>query len=251
MSIFDSPYRVFAIALVAQALAAYAGDLFQKKGRSLRNEERQDFDILRTASLTLLGLLIGFSFAMAVSRYDDRKNFEVAEAKAIGTEYLRTDLLPAGDAAHVRTLLRQYISQRIAFYLAADERRLGQIDAETKKLQADLWSTVVRVATTQPTPMVALVVSGMNDVLNSQGDTQAAWLNRIPISAWALMILIAIACNLMLGYNEHRANWFLLILPFIVSISFFLIADIDSPRGGVIRVHGFDLIAQSQSMKPD
>jgi hypothetical protein len=249
MSIFDSPYLVFAIALVLQALAAYAGDLFQKKGRSLRNEERQDFDILRTASLTLLGLLIGFSFAMAVSRYDQRKNFEVAEAKAIGTEYLRADLLPAGDAAHVRALLRQYISQRIAFYLAANERHLGQIDAETKKLQADLWSTVVRVA--QPTPMVALVVSGMNDVLNSQGSAQAAWGNRIPISAWALMILIAIACNLMLGYNEHRANWFLLILPFIVSISFFLIADIDSPRGGVIRVHGYDLIAQSQSMKPD
>ncbi|MGC2011987.1 MAG: hypothetical protein WA693_13140, partial [Pseudolabrys sp.] len=138
MSIFDSPYLVFAIALVVQALAAYAGDLFQKKGRALRNEERQDFDILRTASLTLLGLLIGFSFAMAVSRYDQRKNFEVAEAKAIGTEYLRADLLPAGDAAHVRALLRQYISQRIAFYLSADDRRLGQIDAETKKLQADL-----------------------------------------------------------------------------------------------------------------
>ena len=120
MSIFDSPYLVFAIALVVQGLAAYAGDLFQKKVRPLRNEERQDFDILRTASLTLLGLLIGFSFAMAVSRYDERKNFEVAEAKAIGTEYLRADLLPAGDAAHVRALLRQYISQRIDFYRAAD-----------------------------------------------------------------------------------------------------------------------------------
>ena len=249
MSVFDSPYIVFAFALVVQGLAAYAGDLFRAKVRPLRKEERQDFDILRTASLTLLGLLIGFSFAMAVSRYDQRKNFEVAEAKAIDAEYLRANLMPAEDAAHVRALLRQYISQRIAFYLAADDRRLGQIDAETKKLQADLWSTVVRVA--QPTPMVALVVSGMNDVLNSQGDTQAAWSNRIPISAWALMILIAIACNLMLGYNEHRANWFLLILPFIVSISFFLIADIESPRGGVIRVHGYDLTAQSQSMKPD
>ena len=251
MSIFDSPYIVFAFAFVVQALAAYAGDLFRTKVRPLRKEERQDFDILRTASLTLLGLIIGFSFDMAVSRYDERKKFEVAEANAIGTEYLRTDLLPSGDAAHVRALLRQYISQRIVFYRAADGRRMGQIDAETKKLQADLWSTVVRVPTTQPTPIVSLVVSGMNDVLDSQGYTQAAWRNRIPIAAWALMILIAIACNLMLGYNEHRANWFLLILPFIVSMSFLLIADIDSPRGGVIRVHGFDLIAQSQSMKPD
>ena len=65
----------------------------------------------------------------------------------------------------MRALLRQYISQRIVFYLAAEGRRMGQIDAETKKLQADLWSTVVHAATTQPTPIVALVVSGMNGVL--------------------------------------------------------------------------------------
>ena len=133
MSIFESPYIVFAFALVVQGLAAYAGDLFRTKVRPLRKEERQDFDILRTASLTLLGLIIGFSFAMAVSRYDERKKFEVAEANAIGTEYLRTDLLPSGDAAHVRALLRQYISQRIVFYRAADGRRMDQIDAETKK----------------------------------------------------------------------------------------------------------------------
>ena len=224
---------------------------FGKKARPLRKEERQDLDILRAASLTLLGLIIGFSFAMAVSRYDERKKFEIEEANAIGTEYLRADLMPSGDAAQLRALLRQYISQRIVFYLAADERRTVQIDTETKKLQSDLWSTVVRVATTQPTSLVQLVVSGMNDVLNSQGYTQAAWQNRIPIAAWTLMILMAVVCNLMLGYNEHRANWLLLILPFIVSMSFFLIADIDSPRRGVIRVHGSDLIAQSQYMKPD
>ena len=251
MSIFDTPYVVFAVALAVQGLAAYVGDLFRQKGRPLRKEERQDLDILRAASLTLLGLIIGFSFAMAVSRYDERKKFEIEEANAIGTEYLRADLMPSGDAAQLRALLRQYISQRIVFYLAADERRTVQIDTETKKLQSDLWSTVVRVATTQPTSLVQLVVSGMNDVLNSQGYTQAAWQNRIPIAAWTLMILMAVVCNLMLGYNEHRANWLLLILPFIVSMSFFLIADIDSPRRGVIRVHGSDLIAQSQYMKPD
>ena len=251
MSIFNTPYVVFAVALAVQGLAAYVGDLFRQKGRPLRKEERQDLDILRAASLTLLGLIIGFSFAMAVSRYDERKKFEIEEANAIGTEYLRADLMPSGDAAQLRALLRQYISQRIVFYLAADERRTVQIDTETKKLQSDLWSTVVRVATTQPTSLVQLVVSGMNDVLNSQGYTQAAWQNRIPIAAWTLMILMAVVCNLMLGYNEHRANWLLLILPFIVSMSFFLIADIDSPRRGVIRVHGSDLIAQSQYMKPD
>ena len=65
---------------------------------SLREEERADFGVVLSATLTLLGLLIGFSFSMAVSRYDQRKNLEEAEANAIGTEYVRADLLPTGDA---------------------------------------------------------------------------------------------------------------------------------------------------------
>src|SRR5215813_1770936 len=96
---FDSPFFVFAAVLIVQWLAAYAGDAFRRKVRPLKKEgERQDFDIVRTASLTLLGLIIGFSFAMAVSRYDQRKNLEEAEANAIGTAYLRSDLMTTDDA---------------------------------------------------------------------------------------------------------------------------------------------------------
>lgn len=70
----------------------------------------------------------------------------------------------------------------------------------------------------------------MNDVLNSQGYTQAAWWNRIPVTAWVLLATIAIGCNLLIGYGAHRTNKLLfLVLPLAVSISFFLIADIDSP----------------------
>ncbi len=208
-----------------------------QKDPTLQKEgEREDFDVVRAASLTLLGLIIGFSFAMALSRYDQRKNLEEAEANAIGTEYLRANLLPADDASRVRELLKRYCDERVSYYVARDELRVGQIDADTAKLQAELWEVVERVAKVQPTPIVGLVVSGMNDVLNAQGYTQAAWWNRIPITAWMLMALIAIACNLLLGYGEHRTTAFLLILPLVVSISLFLIADIDSPRRGIIRV---------------
>ena len=249
MGAFDNPFVVFVTALVTQWVAAYAGDTIRRKVRPFKQGERNDFDILRAASLTLLGLIIGFSFSMAVSRYDQRKNLEETEANAIGTEYLRADLLPAADAAHVRDLLRKYTAERISFYLANNEREIGTISADIQSLQADLWNTVAHVAAAQQTPIVALAVSGMNDVLNSQGYTQAAWWNRIPIAAWAMMGLIAVSCNLLLGYGEHRTNTFLLILPIIVSISFFLIADIDSPRGGVIRVMPHNLIAQQQIMK--
>ena len=92
----------------------------------------------------------------------------------------------------------------------------------------------------------------MNDVLNSQGYTQAAWWNRIPIAAWGLMVAIAICCNLLIGYGARRPKGqgtLFLVLPLVVSISFFLIADIDSPRGGVIRVSPQNLESLSQSLQ--
>jgi len=88
-------------------------------------------------------------------------------------------------------------------------------------------------------------------VLNSQGYTQAAWWNRIPIAAWALLAVIAICCNLMVGYGTRRPDagaTLLLVLPLLVSISFFLIADIDSPRGGVIHVRPQNLVSLSESL---
>jgi hypothetical protein len=146
MAAFDSPFLAFAIAFIVQVVAAYFGDRLRRRVQTLWKEERPDYDILRTAALTLLGLLIGFSFAMAVSRYDQRKNLEEAEANAIGTEYFRADLLPTQDAARVRELLRKYTNLRIANYETKDERLLGEIDAATARLQVDMWSAVVNVS---------------------------------------------------------------------------------------------------------
>jgi hypothetical protein len=248
MSMLDNPFVVFAIALVAQWLAVYTGRLLYDISRPPSEDERKDFDVVQAATLTLLGLILGFSFSMAVTRYDQRKNYEEAEANAIGTEYVRADLLPAEDAARAQAVLKTYLDRRIAFYLARDSRSLGQIDKDTAKLQAELWSLVLGGAKAQPTPVVALAVSGMNDVLNSQGYTQAAWWNRIPIAAWAMMGLIAAASNVMVGYGARRRGVLLLILPIVVSIAFLLIADIDSPRGGIIRVLPQNLISLSQSI---
>jgi hypothetical protein len=246
----DSPLLVFVGSFLGLWLSVRIG-LAAARRRRLRDEAvRQDFSVVQAATLTLLGLIIGFSFSMAINRYDQRKNYEEAEANAIGTEYLRADLLPAVEAAKVRTLLRGYLDQRILFYTTLDGQRLRTIDADTAKLQADLWSAVQVPATAHPTPIVALAVAGMNDVLNSQGYTQAAWWNRIPLAAWGLMGAIAICCCLMTGYSEHTAKKepiLRLMLPLVVSISFLLIADIDSPRGGVIRVSPQNLVSLAQS----
>jgi len=87
--------------------------------------------------------------------------------------------------------------------------------------------------------------------LDSQGYTQAAWWNTIPVAAWILMMTIAICCNLLIGYGAHRkARGLLSILPLVISISFFFMADIDTPRSGIIRVVPQNLLALSQSLHP-
>jgi len=222
-----------------------------RRRRSLKEDEREDFGTVQAATLTLLGLIIGFSFSMAVSRYDLRKGYEEAEANAIGTEYVRAGLLPAADGAAVRAQLKKYLELRVLFYHTRDSRELQQINARTSQLQTEMWLTVQTPALAQPTPVTALAVAGMNDVLNSQGYTQAAWWNRIPVSAWGLMILIAIACNLLVGYGARSATMkstLLFVLPMVVAISFLLIADIDSPRGGLIHVAPQNLMSLLDSL---
>jgi hypothetical protein len=180
-SLINLPRLFFVLSLVVLWFSVSLGAFFGQKVRPLQEEERGDFGVVQGTVLTLLSLLIGFTFSMALSRYDQRKNYEEAEANAIGTEYVRADLLPAPDAARVRDLLRKYLDQRVLFYVTRDERQLEQINASTVQLQTELWSTVQARAAASPTPVVALAVSGMNDVLNSQGYTQAAWWNRIPL----------------------------------------------------------------------
>jgi hypothetical protein len=249
----DHPLLVFTLSFCALALAAWIGAAIGKRQQTQTKEARADLDIIQAATLTLLGLIIAFTFSMAVERYDLRKKYEEAEANAIGTEYLRVGLLPSADVARVRTLLLSYLNQRVLFYSANDKQLLRQINAETVNLQTNLWSSVQALAVAQPTPVVALVVAGMNDVLNSQGYTQAAWWNRIPVSAWTLMALIAFCANMLIGYSAKNSKVkpiLLLVLPLIVSVAFLLIADIETPRGGLIRVYPQNLLSLTQSLHP-
>jgi hypothetical protein len=255
MTPVDQPVLLFLLSILVLWAAARLGVWLRNRRPALQEKERDDVSVILGATLTLLGLIIGFSFSMAISRYDQRKNYEESEANAIGTEYLRADLLPADDAAKVRALLVKYLDQRILFYQTTRSGHLDEINTTTAQLQSDLWSAIRPAAAAQPTPIVGLAVSGMNDVLNAQGYTQASWWNRIPFAAWCLMFQIAIFGNILLGYYlqdplhaPRTRNTLFLILPLILSISFLLIADIDSPRGGFIHVTPQNLISVSRSL---
>lgn len=134
------PLVFFFVSLLLMSLAAWFGVSVLRRRNPLTDDMRDDFGIVQSATLTLLALVIGFSLSMAVGRYDQRKNYEEEEANAIGTEFVRADLLPAPQAALVRSLLVKYLDQRIQFYLAQDTLQLEKTNAATTQLQAELWT---------------------------------------------------------------------------------------------------------------
>lgn len=248
--LLEYPLIVLILSLTVLYLSERIGAFLGATRVNISEEERKNLDVILSATLTLMSLIIGFTFSMAVSRYDQRKNLEVAETNAISTEYTRAGLLPDEDAALVRKLLVSYLGQRVLFYETHDDRKLLPIDAMTDRLEDSMWSAVKLPAGNQPTPVTSLAVAGMNDALNSRTDTEGAWRNRIPREAWGLMAVVAIFAHLLIGFETRRteaSRALALVLPMAISIAFFLIADIDSPRGGIINVHPENLEMLSQS----
>ena len=247
--LWDFPRVLFFVSWAVLWLSTKIGASLHKWWGWHEQGEGQDFNIVLTATLTLLGLIIGFSFSMAIGRYDQRKNYEAIEANVIGTEYDRADLLEFADAERTQDLLKKYLAQRVLFYTVRDSRQLAQVSRQTAQLQRQMWSIVEAAATRKPSPVKTLVAAGMNEVLDSAAYTQAAWWNRIPVSAWSLMAIIAVCSNVMIGYGFDRKRTFLLtVLPFVLSVAFLLIAEIDSPRWGLIQVGPENLISLSQSL---
>jgi hypothetical protein len=248
----DNPILFGAVTFVVLWLATWLSATILHRLVPFDETSRDEFAIIQAATLTLLALIIGFTFSMATTRYDQRKNYEEDEANAIGTAYVRAELLPAPTAAKLRPLLRAYLEQRILFYTLTDAERLRAVDAETARLQGELWAAALDGGRADPNQLAALAVASINDVLNSQGYTQAAWWNRIPVQAWALMAAIAIGSCALVGYGSRRARaeaLMLPVLPLIVAVAFLLIADIESPRSGTISITAPNLGALAQSLR--
>ena len=244
--ILDYPLWVLLITFTVLSAAVSLGAALRRIELKRNPQSATDASIVQNATLTLLALMIGFTFSMSINRYDQRKLYEEAEANAIGTEYLRAELLPTAVATEVKLQLKKYLQYRIAEYQALNPTEIQKLNVELVRQQNLLWSTILPVVKVQQTPINTLVASGMNDVINSASYTEAAWLNRIPPAAWTLLFIIAIFASIAVGFSAatFSANRTLFLsIPLVVSASFFLIADIDGPRHGIIKVLPVNLIS--------
>ena len=244
-------FVIFAVTLLVMLAAEYIGAWFARRLRPVEEEERSHLSQVTGVSLSILALLLSFSFSAAVSRYDTRKGYEQEEAGAISSEYFLAGLLPQADTAEVRSLLKQFIELRIQFYENDDRHELAEIRQARGKLEAQMWPIVERNAQEKQTPIMGQVLAGMDKVLSRPSYSQAAALDRIPEAVWSLLSVLAfISCGLIGYISRGRHSLVLrLVLPVFLAVGFFVIATLDSQRRGVVRVLPENLIRVQGEMQ--
>lgn len=245
MSNFLDPISTWLIMLVSALLMLAASEAgFRLGGRKGPAPGGKDpSSLLEASAFTLLALLVGFSFSMALGRYDARRATFLREANAIGTAFLRTQLLDAKTAAAARSDLRAYVATRLAFARAdAAPQQRTAADRKSSAIQSDLWSLGARAAHEDVrSTMVPLFVAALNDVINLSTEERAVLTNHIPDVVIVWLLIIALIAALLMGYGfgreGQRALIFKAIFAVMVAMVFGLILDLDRPQRGIIRVN--------------
>jgi hypothetical protein len=206
----------------------------------------------------LLGLLIAFSFSGAASRFEDRRHLIVEEANAIGTAYLRLDLLPGDARAELQDLFRKYLDSRLATYRGQESPAATEAKrAEGTALQEQIWTKSLTALRREGVPPHAsmLLMPALNEMIDITATRVMATLNHPPPVVFMLLGGLSFVGALLVGYstsiNKGRSWFHTLAFAAILSLTVYVIADLEFPRLGLIRVDAADqvLIEVRQSMK--
>jgi len=199
------------------------------------------------AILGLLGLLLGFTFALSTARFEARRLLVVKEANSIGTTYLRASLLPEAHVAPVQDLLREYVRLRVEYYpKLADRAALPGLLERSAEIQRRLWQHAVEASRAAPTPITATFVSTLNETIDTEAERVAEAAAQIPFSVWLLLLVVAsVGCfttSYQAGTEGSRSIFSSVELPMIIAFVLALILDIANPNRGFIGISQQPLI---------
>jgi len=203
--------------------------------------EKADIALILGAGLTLLALLLGFTYAMSEGRYEARRQLVIEEANAIGTTYLRAKTLPEPRSSEIQELLRQYAALRVEIAGMADDapEKIRGMDNRTKELQGLLWSRAAALARESPSPVVAVFLQTENEMIDLHSKRLAAFRNRVPFSIYLVLFVVSAVILWLVGYylgsSRQRVRILTTMLALLVASVMWLIMDLDQPVRGAIR----------------
>ena len=241
--------------MMAIALAMFAGVIVcMEAGRRIAVWRRASGRAAEgTAALAgtlfaLLGLLIAFTFSGAASRFDDRRDLVVQEANAIGTAWLRLDVLPPDAQPSLRDLFRRYLDLRIAVYARLPDLEAAMAElGRANELQGQIWSAAVRACQAASSPAVTtLILTSLNEMIDlTTTRTMAARLHPPALIYWMLFLLLLV-CSLFIGYEQAdrptRPLLHTIVYAVIMTIAIFVILNLEYPRLGLIGLDATDQV---------
>lgn len=243
--------------LVSMVAAIEIGYRIGCRAQATANESAvAHINAVQASLLGVLALLIGFTFSLALQRYDSRSEAVVEEANAIGTTYLRAELLTGSERGQAETLLRQYLDLRIQAgrkALTDGASRQELLAASNRTLEA-LWAVAAGAVAVDASPVrTGLFVQALNELIDSYARRDAALNRHVPelvlLLLYGTFIMIGGIVGYACGIGGHRPSHATYILVGLIVLLVFVIVDLDRPRRGLIEVSQQSMVDLQQSLR--
>lgn len=247
--------EIAVILLVSMVLAIELGFRIGLQSAGSTNEDAKGhINGIQGSILGILALLLGFTLSMSLQRFDARSEAVVDEANAIGTAYLRAQLLPPGQRDEVQKLMRAYLDTRVEASLV-EHRGQSALSVKAMRQQAELWDQARQVAETHPGPITALFITALNETIDSFGKREAALDRHVPEVVLLFLYVTFLMAGGIVGYTSgvagHRPSPVSYIMVALIVVLVFVIIDLDRPRRGLIEVDQRSLVELRQALSAD
>jgi len=242
---------LFLALLFAGVEVGYLGYGWLKRRTKTPAAPESGQDHLLSAVLGLLALLLGFTFSLALDRYEVRRDLVLQEANAIGTTWLRVQLLQEPNRSNMRALLREYVDARLAW---SEGSETVKVEERTQVAQEKLWQVMGVTMRTDPQFELSKgVMDAMNSTFDLANSRVVARSAHIPGQVLAILLLYAFLSMVLLGYilaingQPHRIATGLLLV--LLTLALVVILDLDRPLNGAIQVSQAPLVALKDSLR--
>jgi hypothetical protein len=224
--------------------------LGRRYGRRGQDDGERGIGPVNAAIFGLMGLMVAFTFQGAAQRFDERRDQIVDEANAIGTAWLRVDLLPEADQPAMRDLFRAYADARIAAYRALPDEAAFQREFDrATQLQKEIWKAAITATRAQapatPNTAAMLLLPALNAMIDVTTLRTMALLKHPPDIVYVVLCALALASSLLAGHamaGRQRASFLHLVgYPVIVAVVVMLVVNLEHPRLGLIPIDAFDI----------
>lgn len=236
-------WLIFVVSIIFLLAATETGFQFGRRTQpDISEAARSEISTIQGAMLGLLALILGFTFAMSMSRYETRKQLVLDEANAIGTTFLRTQLLPEPPRKEISNLLRRYVEVRLALSEAdTDQKKLQEANDQTDLVHRQLWSRGAALGEKEPRSVtIGLFLQSLNEMIDLHAKRITALENHVPGIIFILLYFVAIMTTGLIGFGcglGGRRNFVVtLVASILIAAVILVIIDLDRPRRGLIKV---------------